>query len=75
MFVGSSLRAYPISPKLDFKGGMEAVYKYAEHYNIPLNQEIALVINQFVQSDPYYITALFSSPFRDLSSVQGVINT
>jgi len=75
MFVGSRLRPYPISPKLDFKGGMEAVYKYAEHYNISLTQEIALVINQIVQSDPYYMTVLFGSPFRDFSSVEGVINT
>jgi hypothetical protein len=75
MFVGSRLRHYPISPKLDFKGGMEAVYKYAQHYHIPLTPEIALVINQIVQSDPYYMTALFCSPFRDFSSVEGVINT
>jgi hypothetical protein len=75
MFVGSRLRHYPISPKLDFKGGMEAVYKYAQHYHIPLTPEIALVINQIVQSDPSYMTALFCSPFRDFSSVEGVINT
>jgi len=75
MFVGSRLRPFPISPKLDFKGGMEAVYKYAEYYNISLTEEIALVINQIVQSDPFYMTALFSSPFRDFSSVDGVIKT
>jgi len=75
MFVGSRLRPFPVSPKLDFKGGMEAVYKYAEHYDIALTEEIALVINQIVQSDPFYMTALFSSPFRDFSSVEGVIKT
>jgi hypothetical protein len=75
MFVGSRLRHYPISPKLDFKGGMEAVYKYAQHYEISLTPEIALMINRIVQCDPYYMTALFCSPFRDFSSVEGVINT
>ncbi|ETR69671.1 MAG: hypothetical protein OMM_03780 [Candidatus Magnetoglobus multicellularis str. Araruama] len=75
MFVGSRLRHYPISPKLDFKGGMEAVYKYAQHYNISLTPETALIINQIVQYDPFYMTALFCSPFRDFTSVEGVINT
>jgi len=75
MFVGSRLRPFPISPKLDFNGGMEAVYKYAEHYDIPLTEEIALVINSIVQSDPFYMTALFNSPLRDFSSPDGVIKT
>jgi len=75
MFVGSRLRPFPISPKLDFKGGMEAIYKYAEHYDITLTEEIALVINSIVQSDPFYMTALFNSPFQDFSSADGVIKT
>jgi len=75
MFVGSRLRPFPLSPKLNFKGGMEAVYKYAEHYNITLTEEIALVINSIVQSDPYYMTALFNSPFRNFSSADSVIKT
>jgi len=57
------------------KGGLEAVYKYAENYNIQLTEEIANVINIIIQSDPFYMTALFSSPFRDFSSVEGVIQT
>ncbi len=75
MFVGSRLRHFPISPKLGFKGGMEAVYKYSEYYDIQLTEEIALVINSVVQSDPFYITALFNSPFQDFSSSDGVIKT
>jgi hypothetical protein len=75
MFVGSRLRPFPLSPKLDFKGGMEAVYKYAEHYEIPITEEIALVTNSIVQSDPFYMTALFNSPYRDFSSADGVIET
>jgi hypothetical protein len=75
MFVGSRLRPFPISPKLDEKGGLEAVFKYAETYNIQLTDEIANVINMIIQSDPFYMTALFSSPFRDFSSVEGVIQT
>ena len=75
MFVGSRLRPFPISPKLGFKGGMEAAYKYAEYYDISLTEEIALVINSIVQSDPFYMTALFNSPFQDFSSADGVIKT
>ena len=75
MFVGSRLRPFPISPKLDFKGGMEAVYKYAEHYDITVTEEIALVINSIVQSDPFYMTALFNSPVQDFSSADDVIKT
>jgi len=75
MFVGSRLRPFPISPKLDFKGGLEAVYKYAELHNIDLTEEIALVINEIIQSDPFYMTSLFSSPFRGFSTVEGVIQT
>jgi len=75
MFVGCRLRPFPLSPKLDFKGGLEAFYKYAEYYNIDLTEEIALVINQIIQSDPFYMTSLFSSPYRDFSSVEGVIQT
>ena len=54
---------------------MEAVYKYAEHYEIPITEEIALVTNSIVQSDPFYMTALFNSPYRDFSSADGVIET
>jgi hypothetical protein len=75
MFVGSRLKHFPISPKLGFKGGMEAVYKYAEHFDIPLTEDIALVINSIVQSDPFYMTALFNSHFQDFSSAEGVIKT
>jgi uncharacterized protein YsxB (DUF464 family) len=75
MYVGSRLKHFPISPKLGFKGGMEAVYKYAEHFDIPLTEDIALVINSIVQSDPFYMIALFNSHFQDFSSADGVINT
>jgi len=75
MFVGSRLRPYPISPKLDEKAGLEAVYKYSDYYDISLTEEIAVTINNVVQSDPYYMTALFSSPFRNFSSVKGVMQT
>jgi len=75
MFVGSRLRPFSLSPKLSDKGGLEAVYKYAEYYDLNLTEEVALVINLIVQSDPFYMTCLFSSPFRDFSSVDGVIQT
>jgi hypothetical protein len=75
MFVGSRLRPFPVSPKLDDKGGMEAVYKYAQYHDIQLTDEVATIINLIIQSDPFYMTVLFSSPFRNFSSVEGVIQT
>jgi len=52
MFVGSRLRHFPISPKLFLKGGMEAVYKYAKHYDIPLKKnqsrgELCAILRSF----------------------------
>jgi len=75
MFVGCRLRHFPLSPKLDEKGGIEAVYKYAEHYDVSVTDDIAMAINNLVQSDPFYMTTLFGSPFRDFSSVEGVTQT
>jgi hypothetical protein len=75
MFVGSRLKPFYISPKLDDKGGLEAVYKYAQFYDIALTDEVASIINLIIQSDPYYMTVLFSSYFRDFSSVEGAIQT
>ncbi len=77
MFVGGRLKRTPVSPKLTFPEGMDAVWRYAEHHGIPLTEEISLVINQLTQSDPFYIATLFRSdwPGRDFSTADGVIRT
>jgi hypothetical protein len=77
MFVGGRLKQTPISPRLAPDEGLEAVYRYAAFYNQPLSDEVAVVINQLTQSDPFYIATLFRSDWeeQDFSSVEGAINT
>ncbi len=77
MFVGGRLTQTPISSKLTFDEGMEAIYRYAEFNQIEVTDESALVINKLTQSDPFYITCLFRSDWsgKDLSTVDGVIKT
>ncbi|NIM79564.1 MAG: hypothetical protein GTO20_12295 [Candidatus Aminicenantes bacterium] len=77
MFVGGRLKQTEISPKLTFAEGMEAVYRYAEYYRVPITDESAYAINVLTQSDPFYIAALFRSdwPHRDFTSIAGVTRT
>lgn len=77
MFVGGRLKRTPISPKLTASEGMEAVYRYAEHYDIPITEKLAFTINFLTQSDPFYIATLLRSdwPERDFSTVEGIIQT
>ncbi|MCP4349915.1 MAG: hypothetical protein GY795_30915, partial [Desulfobacterales bacterium] len=77
MFVGGRLKKTRVSPKLSFTEGMEAVFKYAEHYKIEITDRSALIMNVLTQSDPFYIATLFRSdwPGRDFSSTEGILNT
>jgi len=75
MFVGGRLKQMEIPTQLDFMAGLEAVYKYADFYEIEITDEVAYVINNIIQSDPFYMATLFRSEYRDFSSVKGVINT
>ncbi len=77
MFVGGRLKQTPISPRLTPEEGLDAVYRYAEINNLALSDEVAVVINQLTQSDPFYISTLLRSEWeeQDFSSVEGVINT
>ncbi|MCP4151224.1 MAG: hypothetical protein GY757_26005, partial [bacterium] len=77
MFVGGRLKWTPISPKLAFEEGMEAVFRYANYHNIPITEKTALVMNILAQSDPFYISVLFGSdcPGKDFSTSDGVIHT
>ncbi|MCP4131622.1 MAG: hypothetical protein GY754_11645, partial [bacterium] len=77
MFVGGRLKRTPVSPKLTFSEGMEAVYRYAEHHNIIIDEHTALAANILTQSDPFYISILFGSDWeeKDFSGDEGVIKT
>ncbi len=77
IFVGGRLRGTPFSSKLTPSEGLEAVYRYAEHYGILLTEELAFTINLLTQSDPFYIATLLGSEWeeRDFSTRDGVIQT
>ena len=77
IFVGGRLRGTPFSPRLTSAEGMQAVYGYAEHFEIPLTEPLAFAINLLTQSDPFYIATLLSSEWeeRDFSTQEGVIQT
>ncbi len=65
MFKGGRLKQTPVSPKLDFNAGMEAVYLYAEYNDEAVSDESAYVLNLLTQSDPFYIATLFRSDWQD----------
>jgi hypothetical protein len=77
MFVGGRLKQTPISSKLTFSEGLEAIYRYAEFYQVEITDESALVINRLTQSDPFYIASLLRSDWSDseFSTVSGVIRS
>jgi hypothetical protein len=77
MFVGGRLKRTKISAKLTAADGMEAVYQYAESYQIEITEESAFMINQLTKSDPFYIASLLRSDWeeRDFSTTDGVIKT
>jgi hypothetical protein len=77
LFKGGRLKQTPISPRLAFDEGLEAVYRYADYNQKEVSDEVALLINQITHSDPYYIATLFRSDWaeQDFTTTQGAIKT
>ncbi|MCP4695669.1 MAG: hypothetical protein GY862_02300, partial [Gammaproteobacteria bacterium] len=75
MFVGGRLKRTGIPSKLTPDEGLEAVYRYADFYQLDITDETAAVINHLTQSDPFYIASLLRSDRGDFSSTEGVIRT
>ncbi len=77
MFVGGRLRRTPVSSRLTFEDGMEAVCKYAARHNIDITEDVALAVNRMTRSDPYYIASLLGSGWsgRDFSDIRGAVMT
>jgi len=69
------LSHWQINPYLTSDEGLQAVYKYAEHFNEPITNETALQINRLCMSDPFFIACVMQSESenRDLSTQEGVI--
>ncbi|MDM8562358.1 hypothetical protein QUF54_03290 [Candidatus Marithioploca araucensis] len=77
IFVGGRLKRTEIPSKLMPAEGIEAVYRYADFYQLDITDEAAAAINQLTQSDPFYIASLLRSDWesRDFNSVEGIIRT
>jgi hypothetical protein len=70
------LKRYMMNPYLEPEAGLEAVYRYAAHYEESITNETALQINRLCMSDPFFISCVIQSDFegKDLTSEEGVIN-
>lgn len=69
------LEQFYISPYLKPDEGLQAVYRYAEHYNKPLTNETAEQINILCKSDPFFIYyTIKNCPENALQTQSGVID-
>jgi len=66
-----------IDPYLTPEKGLEAVYRYALSFNEPVTNQTAILINRLCMSDPFFISRMMQSNFkdRDLGTEQGVVET
>ncbi|MDM8517042.1 hypothetical protein QUF76_12645, partial [Desulfobacterales bacterium HSG16] len=71
------LKRFIMNPYLLPEDGLQAVYKYSEYYEEPINNESAVLINRLCMSDPFFISCVIQSEFeeKDLTTEEGVINT
>ncbi|KPA10698.1 protein containing ATPase domain, prokaryote [Candidatus Magnetomorum sp. HK-1] len=68
------LDQYYISPYLKPDEGLQAVYKYAEHFNQPITNETAEQINTLCLSDPFFILCVIKNSIKNtLLTKKGVI--
>ncbi len=71
------LRFYEISPYLEHDDGLEAVYRYADYYRVPIHPNCAEAINTLCQSDPFFISCVIQShyPNRNFTKLERVRET
>ncbi|MCP4701280.1 MAG: hypothetical protein GY862_31160, partial [Gammaproteobacteria bacterium] len=76
-FKGGRLKQTPVSPRLEPREGLEAVYRYAEHNHKAISDEAAFIINLLTQSDPFYIASLLRNDweYQDFTTAEGAIKT
>ena len=55
--------------------GLEAVYNYSNFMDVAIKDDIALYLNNLVNSDPFYISAIIQSnyPEKDLTTEEGLL--
>ena len=56
---------------------VEMIYKYAHIYDIPVTEEIVYAMAQVCEGNPFYVSALFESPYvdRDFTTRDGLLQT
>jgi hypothetical protein len=70
------LDKFYISPYLTREDGLQAVYKYAEHYRRPIMNQTAEQINELCMSDPFFIYCVVKNSKKNaLLTSDGVIDT
>jgi hypothetical protein len=63
------------SPYLTPEEGLQAVYKYAEHFQQPITNETAVQLNDLCQADPFLISCVILNEAlgKDLTTLEGVV--
>ena len=71
------LKPLHFSPYLTEAEGLQAVYKYAEFYEVAITNETSLQINELCMADPFFIYCVIQSEFKnkELTTSEGVVNT
>lgn len=70
-------RQIDFSPSLTADEGLKTVYKYAEFYDEPITDDTAKQINQLCNNDPFLISCVIISDYKDkdLTNSENVIDT
>ena len=71
------LSEYYMSPCLSPESGLEAVFRYAQVFRVPVTNETAVQINTLCMADPFFISCVIQSDFedKDLTTEAGVVDT
>ena len=74
---GGRLKRTAFAPYLTPEAGLEAVYRYAQYFDVPITNESALQINRLCMSDAFFISCVIQSEFdeKDLTTEKGVVDT
>ncbi len=66
-----------MDPYLTPEKGLEAVYRYAEYFGVPITNETAVLINELCMSDPFFISCVIQSKCenKNLTTEEGVAET
>ncbi len=70
------VKEIPFSSSLTPEEGLEAVYKYAEFYNVSITDETAVQINTLCKAEPFFIyTVIQNRTDSDLKTQEGVVES